>query len=75
MATCEAIRTLRPVDPSETIDRIANSHEAQRTLRLGDGNVDPNDIAFATRLDAFDFAMEVTRTSLGMCLRATKGSP
>jgi 2-phosphosulfolactate phosphatase len=65
----EALRTSRAVQAAETIDRIANSNEAERTLRLGDGNVHPDDIAFATRIDVFNFAMEATRTSLGICIR------
>jgi 2-phosphosulfolactate phosphatase len=68
----EGIRTSQSVDPSATISRISNSDEAQRTLRLGGGNVDPDDIAFATRVDAFDFAMEVIRTPIGLRMRPTK---
>lgn len=67
----EAIRTSQPIDASATIQRIANSDSAQRTLRLGQGNVDPDDINFATRIDQFDFTMEATRTPLGLCLRRT----
>lgn len=49
------------LDADGTADFVANSDEARRTLTLGHGHVDPDDIAYATRVDAFDFAMEVTR--------------
>jgi hypothetical protein len=41
-----------------------------RTLALGDGHVHPADILLATRVDAFDFAMEVERTPDGLRLEA-----
>jgi len=68
----EAIRISRGIDEDGTIERIANSDEAHRTLQLGVGNVDPDDIGFGTRLDVFDFAMEATHTSLGICIRPTR---
>jgi hypothetical protein len=39
----------------------ATSEEARLTLALGPSHVDPDDIAYATRVDAFGFAMEITR--------------
>jgi 2-phosphosulfolactate phosphatase len=56
-----------------TAEFIANTDEATRTLTLGHGHVDPDDIAYATRVDAFDFAMEVHR--VGDRLRLDKVSP
>jgi hypothetical protein len=63
------VRTSQSADAAATIDRVTKSHDALRTLELGEGHVDPDDIAFATAIDKFDFAMEATRTSLGICLR------
>jgi hypothetical protein len=37
-------------------------------LALGVGHVDPLDIAYATDVDRFDFAMEVTRDADGLRL-------
>ena len=63
-ATAELIERARlGQDPlaDRTCYAVANSDEARRTLTLGAGDVDPQDISYATRVDAFDFAMEVTR--------------
>ena len=40
---------------------MTTSEEAARTLALGTGHVHPDDIVFATRMDAFDIAMELSR--------------
>ena len=64
LATAKLIERARlglPLDAPATAEFVANSAEAVKTLRLGDGHVDPDDIVYATRVDAFDFAMEVTR--------------
>ena len=66
----ESTRTGLPRDDAACIDRIANSNEAVRTLFLGDGHADPEDIVLATRIDAFNFSMEVIHTGLGLRLRA-----
>jgi len=42
----------------------------RRTLALGAGHVHQSDIAYATRVDKFDFAMELRRDSLGSRLVA-----
>jgi 2-phosphosulfolactate phosphatase len=68
----ERTRTGLPVDEAACIDGIANSGEAVRTLLLGEGHADPHDIVLATRIDAFEFSMEVTRNPMGLCLRATR---
>jgi 2-phosphosulfolactate phosphatase len=57
----ERARTGEPLDAEATAAAVAASDEAARTLALGVGHVDPDDIAFATRVDRFDFAMEVRR--------------
>ena len=36
------------------------------TLGLGPGHVDPRDIEYAIRVDAFDFAMEARRSPAGL---------
>lgn len=68
----ERIRTGLTVDAAACIDRVANSSEAVRTLLLGDGNADPDDIVLATRIDAFKFSMEVIRTPMGLSLLARR---
>ena len=57
----ERARTGRPLDAAATAEAVARSPEADRTLAVGEGNVDPEDIAFSTAVDRFDFAMEVER--------------
>jgi 2-phosphosulfolactate phosphatase len=74
LATAELIERARigaPLDAPATASFVANSEEAIATLRLGDGHVDPDDIVYATRVDAFDFAMEVTRIDGGLRLDRT----
>ena len=76
LATAEMIERARlgdDLDAERTSRFVAASHEALRTLTLGDGDVDPQDIAYATRVDAFDFAMEVQR--IGGRLRLDKMLP
>lgn len=64
----EAIRLDRSPDPTAVAERVRSSEEATRTLTLGEGHVHPDDIASATDVDRFDFAMEVTRTADGLRL-------
>ena len=47
---------------------VTTSEEAARTLVIGPGHVDPADIELAVAVDAFDFAMEVTRSADGLRL-------
>jgi 2-phosphosulfolactate phosphatase len=64
LATAELIDRARlghEVEADRTGRFVADTDEARRTLTLGEGHVDPDDIAYATRVDAFDFAMEVQR--------------
>ena len=58
-----------PVDADAAASAVAATDEAARTLTLGDGHVHPDDISYATRVDAFDFAMEVDRTGPTPVLR------
>jgi len=64
LATAQLIERARvgdSLDATRTAQFVAESDEAARTLKLGDGDAHRDDIAYATRVDAFDFAMEVTR--------------
>jgi 2-phosphosulfolactate phosphatase len=74
LATAELIeraRLGRPLDAAATAARIAASDEAARTLSIGDGHVYPEDVDRSVAVDAFDFAMEVSRTPLGLRLEAS----
>jgi 2-phosphosulfolactate phosphatase len=64
----EALRVGRDPDPALVARLVASSDEASRTLALGPEHVDPADITYATDVDRFDFAMEVTRDALGLRL-------
>ncbi|MGI8756667.1 MAG: 2-phosphosulfolactate phosphatase [Acidimicrobiales bacterium] len=64
----EALRLGGSPDPGEVARRVAASEEAVRTLKLGEGHVHPDDIAYATDVDRFAFTMEVTRTADGLRL-------
>ena len=71
LATARLIERARvgaPLDATATASFVANSAEAVKTLQLGAAHVDPDDIVYATRVDAFDFAMEVTRADGGLRL-------
>jgi 2-phosphosulfolactate phosphatase len=76
LATAELIDRARlghELHADRTGQFVADSEEARRTLTLGHDHVDPDDIAYATRVDAFDFAMEVQR--VGDRLRLDKTYP
>jgi 2-phosphosulfolactate phosphatase len=60
------------LDAEATARSVMTSDEARRTLTLGTGHVHPDDIAFAARVDAFDFAMEVHRINRHLVLRTTQ---
>lgn len=65
LLTAQLIDRLRrgeQVDAAATARAVARSREAALTLALGAGHVHPDDIALATAVDAFDFAMEVDRS-------------
>jgi len=68
----ERARTGAPLDADATARSVAESDEAARTLALGGDHVHPEDIAYATSVDRFDFAMEVTHTDDGLRLDAVR---
>jgi 2-phosphosulfolactate phosphatase len=64
----ERARTGEPLDAEATVRAVARSREAARTLAVGAGHVDPDDIAYATAVDRFDFAMVAERVDGGLRL-------
>lgn len=68
----ERVRTGQPARAAETAAFVAGTREAVRTLALGDGHVHPDDIAVATDVDRFDFAMEAERVDGGLRVRPTR---
>jgi 2-phosphosulfolactate phosphatase len=71
LATAELIERIRmgaPARADETAAYVAGSEEAAITLALGAGHVDPDDIALATDVDRFDFAIEAERRPDGLRL-------
>jgi len=64
----ERARTGRPLEAAVTSTALLATEEAERTLALGAGHVDPRDIELAASVDEFDFAMEVERTDRGLRL-------
>jgi len=74
MATAQAIERARvgePIRAADAATEVSSSREAAITLALGAGHVDPRDIELATRVDAFDFAMEARQHQGGLELRPT----
>ncbi|MDQ6696259.1 MAG: 2-phosphosulfolactate phosphatase [Actinomycetota bacterium] len=68
LATAELIERARlgqQLGADRTRQEVATSDEARRTLALGAGHVHPDDIAYATDVDRFAFAMEATRVEGG----------
>lgn len=57
----EDLRTAGSADAASAARAVADSAEAERTLALGGNDSHPDDIAYATDVDRFDFAMEVDR--------------
>jgi 2-phosphosulfolactate phosphatase len=69
--TAELIERARlglPLGADATARAVASSAEARFTNALGDGNVHPDDIAYATDVDRFDFAMRIDRRDRGLRL-------
>ncbi len=69
LATAKLIERARigeALDAEGTSHEVATSDEADRTLALGPGHVHPDDIAYATQVDRFAFAMEVERLAQGL---------
>ncbi len=61
----ERARTRRPLVAAETARSLVATMEATRTLALGLEHSDPLDVSYASQVDRFDFAMEVTTNDLG----------
>jgi 2-phosphosulfolactate phosphatase len=75
-ATAELIERVRvggPLQAEQTASFVASTLEAERTLALGGADSHTDDIALATRVDAFAFAMEVER--VGGLFRMTAAAP
>lgn len=68
----ERARQGQPLAADATSSALLATDEAARTLALGPEHCDPTDIALAATVDAFDFAMEVERTDLGLRLTARR---
>lgn len=66
----ERARLGQPLDAAGTSAALSTTNEAAKTLALGPDHCDPTDIQSAATVDAFDFAMEVERTPLGLRLTA-----
>ena len=64
----ERARLGQPLDAAATSAALLATNEAAKTLALGPEHCDPTDIDLAATVDAFDFAMEVERTPLGLRL-------
>ncbi len=64
----EARRVGDPVDTAAVAAALLATDEATLTLALGPEHCDPDDIELASRVDEFDFAMEVERTVDGLRL-------
>ena len=54
---------------------MARSRESSKTLALGSEHVHPDDVAYATDVDRFDFAMEVERVDGGLRILPTGRDP
>jgi len=65
----ERVRNGRDPNWAQTVGALKETNEAKRTLALGAEDADPRDVAFAARIDAFDFAMEVVRDERGVRLK------
>lgn len=67
----ERVRVGEPVRAEETAHAVATGREAAITVALGAEHVDPRDIEYSTRVDAFDFAMEAVEVDGLLELRRT----
>ena len=62
----ERVRLGRYPAATETAAALLATDEARRTLALGVEHCDPLDVEYASRVDVFDFAMEVVRDERGL---------
>ncbi|NND75422.1 MAG: 2-phosphosulfolactate phosphatase [Ilumatobacter sp.] len=67
----DALRLGESVEPESVSAALLATEEARLTLALGPDHCDPTDIDLASRVDEFDFAMEVERTAAGLRLVRT----
>jgi 2-phosphosulfolactate phosphatase len=65
----ERVRRSQPLAAERTVAAILGSSQAAVTSALGLGNADPRDVELATRIDAFDFAMEAEWSPAGLVLK------
>ncbi|MGS0684435.1 2-phosphosulfolactate phosphatase [Nakamurella sp. GG22] len=65
----ERARRGQPLAADRTVTAVLGSAQAAVTHALGVGNADPRDVELATRVDAFDFAMEAESSATGLVLR------
>ena len=75
VATAQLIERARlglDLDADRTSRFVASSEEAKRTLAHGPGHANPDDVVFATKVDLFDFAMEVNRIDGQLRLERSK---
>lgn len=66
----ERARTGQPLGAQQAVQRLFETPEARRTLALGPEHSDPLDIEYASQVNRFDFAMEVTSDDFGNKLQA-----
>jgi 2-phosphosulfolactate phosphatase len=55
----ERARCGQPLDAHATAEAVAKTPSARRILAMGEDHADRDDVAYATAVDRFDFAMEV----------------
>ena len=69
----EAVRLGHAYDAEAVVRQVYESPDAAGTLALGPEHVHADDIAYATRIDAFDFCMPVEVTPRGLRITAVSG--
>ena len=78
LATAQLIERARigaPLAIDATAASIAASREWEITRAVGAGHFEPDDLAYATAVDRFDFAMEVHRIDGGLCISGLAPRP
>ncbi|MET0389871.1 MAG: 2-phosphosulfolactate phosphatase [Polyangiales bacterium] len=68
----EHVRLGWPIDQQAIVRQVLDSEDARFTESLGAPHTDPDDLAFVTRIDAFDFCMPVELSERGLSVRAVK---